>query len=162
MQKEDFGIVVVDRIHNSIVDLSLSMIEQFNIGCNSLSQLLSVVVELFIQKSVSVDYYCPISNNMWHICNIDQLCTPFAKNVINQVKTIVIDFILSEIMIGIDVLKLVQQIVTDVVFEIIPKIGRRCRIAVMENSSKEMSEYIASLHFSSLSETLSPFMIILQ
>ena len=54
MQKEDLSIVVVDRLHYSIVYLSLCIIELSHVGYDSVSEFSYVVIQLLIDKPITL------------------------------------------------------------------------------------------------------------
>ena len=66
VQKEDLSIIVIDRLHDCIIDASLCIVELSGVGRDSDSKLFSVVIELLINEPVTLCYYSPVMHNLWH------------------------------------------------------------------------------------------------
>ena len=64
--KRRSSIVVIDRLHDCIIDTSLCIVELSGVGCDSDSKLFSVVIELLINEPVTLCYYSSVMHNLWH------------------------------------------------------------------------------------------------
>jgi len=57
---------------------------------------------------------------------------------------------------------MVVQIITEIVFEVVPKISRVCRVAMDEDNGKEVVHAISSAHVRGILQALDPFIVILK
>ena len=70
VQEKDLSIVIVDRLQDYIIYTSLCIIKLSSVDCDSGSKLFPVLVELLINKPVSLCYNTSISYDLWHAWNI--------------------------------------------------------------------------------------------
>jgi hypothetical protein len=101
--------------------------------CKSCLVLL-VILQLLPKKGVPSPG-CPVSCNLWHAVPILKPLPRVSKELINEIKTIILDFFLRW-MIPQDTCMMALQIITDVDPMVVPKCPWISRSTVLEDGHK--------------------------
>jgi hypothetical protein len=143
------------------VDLVLTWIKLGNVHCGLLHLCIGIVELLFCYQMVA-NNVLPMTSNLWHILELSQISPSMEQYSVNEEETKVIDLILCSLLDIMSVLKLILQVITDVLSKSIPEMGRIRRRTVEEKGGKELPELWSSLHACSLLQTDIPLLIIFQ
>ena len=96
-----------------------------------------IIVPLFMQKPIRRNINVPVTFNGRHLWIIGKRFVGLVKDPVNEMQAICVNLIIGKFSVWINGLKLVSEIVANMVFELLPKNARRGWIAMEKNDRKE-------------------------
>jgi hypothetical protein len=134
MEEEGLPCLVCDRRTDLLKGSLLSKIKPANVLLCKSSLLPQVILQLLPEKWVPSPG-CPVPCDLWHAVPILKPLPRVSKELINEIKTIILDFFLGW-MIPQDTCMMALQIITNVDPMVVPKCPWISRSTVLEDGHK--------------------------